>query len=201
MANRRQFIQSGVALSALSSSVLAALPAGSSDAAPLRLERFVFDNRFVEAVEVARYAASLRVPLAETSGDLTDLWGNELQPAWRQAPAAFAGITTRQGLFVLETLAADHRMRVVYRGEHAVAHGGCIAHVLTGPADLVADATPGPDAALLWAPLLGRAMARCPQGRSAPPTLALTTSAGGVVDRDEPLFSWIIAPRTAAAPL
>ncbi len=28
-----------------------------------------------------------------------------------------AGMTTAQGLFVLETLAADHRMRVVYRGE------------------------------------------------------------------------------------
>lgn len=147
MTNRRQFIQSGLALTAVSSSVLAVLPAGvgaTGNAEALRLERFVFDNRFAVAVEIAQQVARQGIPLAETSGDLTDLWYDYLEPRWKTAPEALAGVTTRYGLFVLETLAADHRMRVVYRAEHAAAQHERIAH--------------------------------------------------------EPIFSWIIAPRSTVAP-
>jgi hypothetical protein len=62
-----------------------------------------------------------RVPLAETNGDMTDLWFNHLHAQWKRMPEALGGITTPQGLFVLETLAADHRMRVVHRRERGTA--------------------------------------------------------------------------------
>lgn len=143
MANRRQFIQSGLALSAIALPgllpVFPGVPAGGRDRSrsALRIERFVFDNRFPEAVEAARHAASQGIRVAETSGDMTDLWYDDLDRRWKEAPMRLAGMTTWHGLFVLETLAADRRMRVVYRSEQKVPRNvlrdGGVAHVLAWP--------------------------------------------------------------------
>jgi hypothetical protein len=159
----------------------------------------VFDGRFTEATQIAQYAAREGIALAETSGDLTDLWYDHLDLRWKKSPTALAGMTTQRGLFVLETLAADRGMKVVYRGRHGVARNGSVAHSLVGPADLIAMATPGRDGSV-WVPLLGRAIARCPVGRAGVARLESTTPAVGGATRDEPLFSWIIAPRSSAAP-
>lgn len=209
MTSRRRFIQSGIAVSAIASPVLSVLPsiARATGVAALRLDCFVFDNRFAEAVELARHAAHLGIPLAETSGDLTDLWYDRLDLQWKDAPAALAGITTRRGLFVLETLAADHGMRVAYRGEHGVAQGAYIAHRLFGPEPLIAQARSSPDggvfgSARTFAALgeqLARAMTCCPIGTLTAADVSLRTPAEESPARDEPLFSWIIAPRSVVA--
>lgn len=111
---------------------------------------------------------------------------------------ALAGITTKQGLFVLETLAADYRMRVVYRGEHSVPRAGRVAHSLAGPADLIARVTPGLDAPV-WGAALGQAMTQCPIGEPSVARLELTISADRGLVREETLFSWIIAPHSSVA--
>ncbi len=118
MANRRQFLQASLALSAASSVLIAPIvPAtGAAKVALPEATLFVFDNRFAESVAMAQ-SVGRRVPLAETNGDMTDLWFNHLNAQWKKAPRPLAGVTTSQGLFVLATLAADHRMRVVHRRE------------------------------------------------------------------------------------
>jgi len=202
--NRRTFLQSSIWLSAASlpgTSALAAASGASNGASkrmPIRLQRFVFDNRFAEAVETARHAALLGIPPAEFSGDLTPLWYDELDLMWKTAPMALAGITTREGLFVLETLAADRRMRVAYRGEHGAARDGSAAHVLAGPAGLVARAVPQPGASL-WGPVLGDALAHCACHERSAVRRTLTTRADRASTRDVPLYSWIIAPSTSVA--
>ena len=195
MASRRQFIQSGLALSAVSLTGIPAfaLRAGEPHVPSLRIERFVFDARFAAAVELARHAARHGMPLAETSGDLTDLWYNDFDLRWKQAPMALAGMTTRGGLFVLETLAADHRMLVVYRGTHESSQDGGVRHVLSGPARLIARAT-AHSTAPFWE-RLGRAMNECPPDGRRLTERTLTTSAEGMAS-SEPLFSWLIAPRS-----
>ena len=197
MASRRQFIQSGLALSAVSLTGIPAFAsrAGDTEVPSLRIERFVFDTRFAAAVELARHAARHGIPLAETSGDLTDLWYNDLDLRWKHAPMALAGITTRGGLFVLETLAADHRMLVVYRGTHEAAKDG-VRHVLSGPARLIARAEEH-STAPFWE-RLGRAMNECPPDGRRVSERMLTTSAEDMAG-GEPLFSWLIAPRLPEA--
>jgi hypothetical protein len=198
VATRRQFIQSGLALSAVPLTGISALSlrGGETEVASLRIERFVFDNRFAAAVELARYAAQHDIPLAETSGDLTDLWYNDFDRRWKQAPMALAGMTTRGGLFVLETLAADHRMLVVYRGTHQASQDGGARHVLSGPAPLIARATRH-STARFWE-RLGQAMNECPPDGRQVAERTLTTSAVHMAG-GEPLFSWLIAPRSPAA--
>jgi hypothetical protein len=97
---------------------------GAEPRNPIRLQRFVFDNRFAEAVAAARHAARRGIPLAEFAGDLTPLWYDDLDLEWRRAPMTLAGVTTREGLFVLETLAVDRGMRVAHRGAHGAAKEG-----------------------------------------------------------------------------
>jgi hypothetical protein len=121
MTNRRQFMQCSVAVTMSVSMASAALAAaGSAKRAALWPERFVFDNRFAPARQMAQRMARQGILLGECSGDLTDLWYNHLDLQWRKSPMILAGMTTREGLFVLETLAADHRMRVVQRDELSV---------------------------------------------------------------------------------
>jgi hypothetical protein len=199
MTNRRQFIRSGVALSVVSSPALSAFPgvAFATAATTLGLEHCVFDNRFAFAVAVAQHAARAGVRPAETSGDLTALWYDRLDLEWTRTPTALGGVTTQPGLFVLETLAADYGMRVIYRGRHGVPEDGVIAHSLTGPAALVAQLRAGsraPDCARR----LADAMTQCPIGAAAVQR-EFTTPAEPAVTHSEPLFSWIIAPRFAAA--
>lgn len=194
MTNRRQFIQSGLALSAASLPVSALAGAASTTSSPaLRLERFVVDTRVPAAVELATRAATRAIAVAETSGDLTDLWRSDLAARWKRAPMALAGATTRAGLFVLETLANDHGMRVVYRGIHERFARDSARHVLSGPASVLAHAARTEEP--LWAALCG-AMAACPLGRTPAARLELEREAGGL-DGAEPLVTWIIAPRAA----
>jgi hypothetical protein len=172
VANRREFLQSGLALPAALTGALTGLQADAAALRELNLERFIFDGRFPAAVRAARLAAARGIALAETAGDLTSLWYHDLDLRWRRAPMALGGVTTKGALFVLETLAADRRMRVVYRGEHGGRDAtGALTQTLAGRADLFAELLP-------------------PELASRRPT---------ATEPDEALFSWIIAPRSAAS--
>src|SRR5690606_39441316 len=73
MPNRRDFMRSSLALSALSLPPVAgvAAQASATGAAPaLPLERFVVDERLPGAVMLGRAAARLGIEVTRTSGDL-----------------------------------------------------------------------------------------------------------------------------------
>lgn len=209
MAGRRHFIRSGLALAASLPTIGAwAAPSSSSAACAahrFRPERFIFDARFADAVAVAREAAALGAQTIRIEGDLTKLWYEDLDLAWKRRPMTIAGITTRQGLFVLETLAADRRMRVVYRGRHDPAGANRAVHTLTGPSSMLEYALEVSSPALASsdetaAPLmtaLAREMMRCPASRDTATIDIETVEARSV--RAEALCSWVIAPRAADA--
>lgn len=167
--------------------------------ASLALERFLFDPRFAEAFDVAQEVSGRGVPLAPVADDLADFWYRELDLAWREGPMALGGVTLPEALFVLETLAMDRQMRVVYRGEHSRVEDGRIRHKLAGPATMLERFASLPETAAAWEGELARAMTDCPVGRPATLEVELVTSAPGLSIRDMPLTSWIIAPRAAVA--
>jgi len=123
MTNRRQFIQSSLAISALSLTELAAMrtvvagESGENKSVPV-LENFVYDRRFPEAIAAAQQVAGQGIVLREIEGDLTDLWYEFYSEQWRKQPMTLAGVTASDALFVLETLAYDYGMRVIQRSAH-----------------------------------------------------------------------------------
>ncbi len=117
LATRRLFLQSIPAVALFAPMGLPS--AAAAETAEPRLERFIYDSRFSDAVDLARVFQDAGALLRPMSGDLTDLWRDDLRTAWRTAPMTLAGVTTPAGLFVLETLAGDHRMRVTHRQDLA----------------------------------------------------------------------------------
>jgi hypothetical protein len=123
MTSRRQFVKTGFLLgfaSVSSVDLFAFAPTVTTvtsfpvTPAPARYlpELFIFDSRFPQARSHAAQIASSGMVVAASEGELTQLWTSLLQPRWKQGAMALAGLTTRSDLFVLETLAADYRMKV-----------------------------------------------------------------------------------------
>ena len=107
-------------------------------------------TRFVDAT--ARKSSSLRVLIDErhdaakivgarlanrgatlhrlSDGDITQVWLQQIAPAWRRQPVAVAGFTERPALFCLEQFALACGLRVVFHNEHVVHPGGHVEHRL-----------------------------------------------------------------------
>jgi hypothetical protein len=121
MTSRRQFLEAGLAASAL-------LPAGAwaAQVAPLAdrsLYKVLYDTRFPASAAFARRAAARGLAVHAIAGDMTRFWYDDLYHRWRQGPAAIAGLTAHGPLFCLERLGWEQRMRVVYRREQAPVAG------------------------------------------------------------------------------
>jgi len=203
MISRRRVLKTGALMPSaawLSSLVAPFAPfaVGRARSNALALERCIYDARFAEAYDIAQLIGARGVALSPIADDLMDLWYDELDVLWKAQPMPLAGITLPEALFVLETLALDRQMRVVYRGQHGLVEDGRIAHTLAGPAELVGRfASLPPDAD--WQRELAAAMTECPLGTPESAAVRFVTEAPCLSIRDEPLVSWIIAPRSAVA--
>jgi len=202
MANRREVLQAALALSvapilnarAFWFSAPTNRPADAmSD--EVMLDGFVFDNRFLESVEVGRSAARCGTRLHEIDGDVTALWYRHLDFHWRAHPGALAGTTGPDALFVLENLAWDRRLRVAYRGSHAPPSGDFATHHLSGPRSLVEPLSAGLSYQSSWTESLGRTMALWSGRSEAAKTIELKTIGKNTSGRVARLVSWLIVPR------
>jgi hypothetical protein len=149
----------------------------------------LLDARFDDACQIAVQAATPGLEILTLERDVLSTWYEWLAPGTSRTPAAFAGITTEHGFFLLRTLAADHRLHVRFTARHGVARGGQMVHEVAGPAALVARCRP---ASGHWQEAMGPALRGCPSGRAT--GLRFTSPAGGSTRRDEALVSWIIGP-------
>jgi hypothetical protein len=194
MVNRRKFIQSSVAGAVLGGAGFAPQVFAADDARTrIPLYKAIYDERFPDSVAFALAARTLGVQTSAFQGDITGLWFNDLDARWREDQAVVAGLTTEAALFCLEHLARDHRMRVVYRGEHEFLSSGQVEHSFQRP-----------DVALAYAQMLGRGdpanwaapLARLVTGFSSLPGMRHLDSTPPAPARpdDQLLVSWVIAP-------
>ena len=193
MTNRREFLKAATALSAVP------LMGGSPFAIgrePVTLDAVIFDLRHPDARTFAACADQLGAPCREIEGDVTNLWQDELRSHWQAAPAAIAGLTERPALFLLERLAWDHGLRVVFAAEHAPDGRGYVAHriIRTTDAGLAQELEA---AGWRWPRVLADIMIAGPRvtTRDFRPT---DTSMAAYPGEPAKLYSWVIAPRTAA---
>jgi hypothetical protein len=196
MTNRRDFLHAA-ALTAGGLTLTPALRAADVRQS-LNLHAVLIDGRHAPArtfgARLAAYDATLVLEIAD--GDITQLWLQQIGPAWRQRPVALAGLTDRSALFCLEQLGAISGVRVVFHAEHIILPDGGTEHqVLRGAnaADLAAQelVRAGP----LWPQRIAKAIAthrtRNERVRVGPSDAGLepNMSAGAQL-----LTSWIIAP-------
>lgn len=197
MANRREILQAGLAVPALSLTGVTGLRS-SARAEPLEIDCFVSDERYTESLAAAREAARLGIAVHATAGDMTNLWYYRLDELWKQRPVAIAGVTGEDALFVLERLGWDRRLRVMYRGRHEQPVAGRIRHALAGPGSLVRSvAEPEPGA---WTDRFARVLGDCSPAVVAEPALELGASSPSVAARETLLMSWLLAPMPRRGP-
>jgi len=193
MANRREFLQAAAAATGATAAAQAGFAAdGMLTSGPLALHAVIVDRRFPESRAFGERLAGRGAPVRSIDADVTDLWRDELKPLWTRTPEAIAGLTARPALFLLERLAWDHRMRVVFHAEHERLAGGGFAHALLqgGAGFRAADLEA---AGAWWIEALAGALEGLPSAaRTAGPTPA--GLAAHLEEIGEPLASWVIAP-------
>lgn len=180
MANRREFLQMGIAASALPVSTGLMLPNTSSTAENISpsipIYKVIFDNRYAVARVFAKDTENAGGKTYGIDGDITSLWYHDLRHRWKKGPAAIAGLTDANALFCLEQLAwSACQMHLIYCAEHKPTDGSkkLIGSFPESPLLLAADKVmhyPEREAVAL------------------PPYSSLST------DDIDSLVSWVIAP-------
>lgn len=110
--SRRQLIGWGVAVSVTGIAAPLTNPPDIRIPTPPRVDLVVVDARFDLARRFARSIAPPAVRRVALPRDAIDFWLHELEPLCRSGTQAIAGVTTERSLFLLQTLASDHRLRV-----------------------------------------------------------------------------------------
>lgn len=223
MPNRRQFLQTSAAVSAVAANGMIASATGAAAAGAVRLGRAIYDDRYAEGRRFAEVVAGHGVPVRSLdNGDITRFWYAELEPLWRREPVAIAGLTQFGPMFVVERLALEHGLRVVLRVEHC-SRGGMLDHSFSGPRDTVALAGGFDALDADWPGLIGAlacgvaaddsphyegalesagAVSRVTRDPGAPSVIhyytPLGVQQGYGPELDGPLYSWVVAPRVRA---
>src|SRR5690606_33719600 len=194
MINRREVIASGLAASVLAAAAPSlAGSAGMSSARAVRL--FVADSRIPESAVAARAAELRGAAIGAVPGDVTRLY-ESLDLAWRRAPFAVAGLTTKSTLFVIERLAWERGLRTAYRGIHRRRRDGKFEHALAGSSALLDRIGLGTEPgdlgiASAWVAAVGRALAEWTADRpDHRPAMAQT-----LPGEPEAAASWLLVPR------
>lgn len=194
MPTRRTILRSAAALTA---SPLAPKIVFADGAEPAVLDAVVIDTRYREAREFGLRAGEWGAPLREIEGDITELWSRELDTRWKSGPAAVAGLTERPALFLLERLAWDQGLRVVFEAEHLPNTDDSVSHRVLQSANSRLESRLG-KAGATWPIVLADHLLtgeRVAARDFTPSGAAMAAS----IDEPTKLYSWIIAPRTAVS--
>ena len=198
MTTRRQVIGAGLALSVLPGLVEPRMWHASPGPRSVPVGRLLVDMRFPDAVAMSAHAMPAREVVTALERDVLGVWHDQILPAMRDGDlAAFGGVTNPTTLFLLQTLAADLRMRIVYRADHVRVAQGVMRHVVWGAAPTVSRVARGAGQDD-WRLRFGQVLRQChAAGRPAKRTVLTADDASG--SPDETLVSWIIASRRSVA--
>ena len=199
MANRREFIQAGIAVTTAASVTGASAQgeAAGATAPPHRIHKVIYDERFTEPVRFARAAESLGLEAHAITGDMTALWYGELHGLWRKEPAAIAGMTRHGPMFCLEMLARDHGMRLVYQAEHQIS-GGEVRHSVSGALASLRRSGGLLEAGAAWPEQMADLVANTPVEPALRGGVGVVTRIPDGAAAEEPLFTWVIGPVSQA---
>jgi hypothetical protein len=228
MPNRREFLQTSAAVSAIAANGIVSGTAGAGHAAPrsIKPRRAIYDDRYAEGRRFSEVVAAHGVEVrALDDGDITRFWYDELEPLLRREPVAIAGLTQFGPMFVVERLALECGMSVALRVEHRRKPDGTVQHSFSGPRETLelasrfdalradwpglvaalicgvgADDSPRLEAALATVQPAPRLTPRAAEGASSPIHYyaPLAVQQGYGPALDGSLYSWVVVPPTSS---
>jgi len=193
MTTRREVIAAGMALGVLPG--LAGSQPGLSTTVPqsLAVSQVLMDERFADAVALGGYVSAAGVAVTTLPRDVLELWHDQLLPGMRSGQLqTLGGITTPDGLFLLRTLAADFRWRVIYEANHFASATAVMTHRLRGRWPTVS-ALAADIQTQDWRQRFASALVGCHvKGRMGTRTVLTPCSTTVLAAQD--LVSWVLAP-------
>ena len=203
MPNRREFIHTGLAVSALTASYLhgpvaLARPANPTTKPSASLFKVIYDRSFDAGRSFGAEAARRGAPVQATGSDIGSVWMNVIEPELETRPAAIAGLTAGAPLFCLELLASDYGMRLVYRIEHRPIDGDRYRHSVTGHTALSSWADELAAAGTQWSASAAGLALTHPEGLRPLTDISLLDLAEQAKGAGQPLYSWLIEPAARA---
>ena len=193
MTTRREVIAAGMALGVLPG--LASSQPRLSTTVPqsLAVSQVLMDERFADAVAMGSYAVAAGVAVTTLPRDVLGLWHDQLLQELRSGRLqALGGITSPDGLFLLRTLAADFRWRVIYEANHLASSTSVMTHRLHGRWATVSMLT-ADSQTQDWRQRFASALVGCHvTGRIGTRTVLTPCSTTGLAAQD--LVSWVLAP-------
>lgn len=196
MVNRRKFLQSGLAVSAMpllsvvTPSLAWTVAAGSSAVTPLY--KVVVDAALVESKAFATEIERRGIQVERIHGDLTRFWYEDLKPRWQTESLAVGGLTDAAHIHCLELLARRHGARITYRAEHRYLNDGTVEHELCGPSTSANSVSHLVAAGATWATAAAALLVRHPHETSRTVEHWIPAADGCVESRL--LVSWVITP-------
>ena len=193
MRNRREFLQIGLASSALP--LIAGEPRETSfynSVEAVRVHGVVVEMSSPLALAFGAAAVELGLEAHGIQDDITDLWYHKLDRQWKSAPATLAGVTLSTSLFCLETFARDCAMRVWFRALHNRTANGRAERLMSGDERLVEQA------AVLdgeWADAFARFATAVPLSMPGKVQQKIVEAAALQSEEPDHMVSWIIAPQ------
>ena len=198
MTTRRQVMGAGLVLSVLPGLVEPRTWHAWPGPGVVPVERWLVDKRYPDAIAMSAHAMRDGETVTAIERDVLGPWHDQLLPGIRDGElAAFGGVTDPTTLFLLQTLAADQRMHVAYRADHAWGGRGVMRHVLSGNAPTVSRiaSAAGQDD---WRLRFGQALRQC-HATGRPARRTVLTAADHCASPGERLVSWIIVSRRSVA--
>ncbi|MCX7037248.1 MAG: hypothetical protein NT064_11865 [Proteobacteria bacterium] len=193
MTTRRQVIAAGMALGVLPGLAGSQSRLSATSPQSLAVSQVLMDERFADAVAMGSYAVAAGRAVTTLPRDVLGLWYDQLLPELRSGRLqTLGGITTPDGLFLVRTLAADFRWRVIYEANHLASSTSVMTHRLHGrwaTVSMLAADIQTQD----WRQRFASALVGCHvTGRIGTRTVLTPCSTTGLVAQD--LVSWVLAP-------
>jgi hypothetical protein len=175
MTSRREFLEAAALTAAIAGAPLAraatsgtavatsgGAAAANTASAGHDFHLVLFDARYASARSAAaRFGRAGAAVHGLVEGDITQVWLDQIGPAWQRGPAIIAGVTARPALFCLEQFALSGGLRVVFHAEHVVHAGGRTDHsVLRGAESVGLSSSELDRAGPQWSVRLADALAR-----------------------------------------
>jgi hypothetical protein len=201
MTNRRQFLRTGVSMSALPLTVQSLFSPNAAfahiESSSVTIYKAIFDDRYSETRSCAEVMSRIGIPTRTLNeGHVTDLWYDERKLLLRERRAAVVGMTQFGPMLVFEQLGREHRMRLALRVEHQARDDGTIAHAMRGPAQTIAFARNLQKHAVDWPLLMAAVLTYCCTDNSSPVDYTIVTSGRVPVLRDAPVLPTSEAPES-----
>jgi hypothetical protein len=201
--DRRRFLLTAgtiVTGSLINTQVLGRTAGGTPyDQSRLPIPLTIYDSRLAEGERFGSAIGANGMRVLGFDGDITSLWSDHIEPAWKNGDRTLAGLTCERNMTCLVELARDYRIHLVHLARHA-ADGNMTrtsVHTRVGTGDHTAFKD---GSAEVWPTRAARLILDVPtRGKRLQIGDFMSPATTGF--ENGPLVSWILAPTNAGQTL